>query len=97
MLPLLGIILIHQNGLKWWRTDQKCHIRQVQRGMSTDRWNVGHIRTLRVTTIESEEKNYPATRNALSFNLLQGHQERVRYAAVSWSLQFAYAAGNPTL
>ena len=35
--------------------------------------------------------------NTLSFILLQGHKERLRTAAYSWSPKFAYAAGNPTL
>ena len=36
-------------------------------------------------------------RNALGFNLMQGHQERVRNAAVRWSPNFAYALNEPTL
>ena len=35
--------------------------------------------------------------HTLSFILLQGHKERVRYAAVRCSPEFTYAAGNPTL
>ena len=37
------------------------HIRQLRGDKSAHRWNVGHIRTLRVTTIESQENNYIIT------------------------------------
>ena len=56
MLPLLGIILVHQNGLKWWRTDRNCPIWHLVPGWWADRWNVGHFRLLRFTTIKPKEK-----------------------------------------
>ena len=36
-------------------------------------------------------------RNTLSFIPLKGHKERVRTAAVVWSLKFTYAVDHPTL
>ena len=44
-----------------------------------------------------KKKLYHATRNTLSFILLQGHKKRVRIAAVRWSLPKLHTAGGPTL